>query len=266
MHLNEYRWEIERNFRDYAWMQYDFFQDHGLLDANDRHAVEVLDREKSKNGWVGIHRENYSKLMHPAVREAREKEQEPAHRADLPDQQARRAEDRAAQELILSRRDDNSETPGNARCISGVSYERRAPRSVRKRCSDRISVPGPFPHARRDTAGTAENPPQKHREPSIQCQPPQKAPRRKRRPERAARKKSAGFREKSRKKDAGCLTALASQPKPNYLLPCIGAAGCAVPSAIAGRPYLRSRRSSDWVMSREIEIEINWMAPMMRSA
>ena len=76
MHLNEYRWEIERNFRDYAWMQYDFFQDHGLLDANDRHAVEVLDREKSKNGWVGIHRENYSKLMHPAVREAREKEQE----------------------------------------------------------------------------------------------------------------------------------------------------------------------------------------------
>lgn len=76
MHLNEYRWEIERNFRDYAWMQYDFFQDHGLLDANDRHVVEVLDREKSKNGWVGIHRENYSKLMHPAVREAREKEQE----------------------------------------------------------------------------------------------------------------------------------------------------------------------------------------------
>ena len=76
MHLNEYRWEIERNFRDYAWMQYDFFQDHGLLDANDRHAVEVLDREKSNNGWVGMHRENYSKLMHPAVREAREREQE----------------------------------------------------------------------------------------------------------------------------------------------------------------------------------------------
>ncbi len=73
-------------------------------------------------------------------------------------------------------------------------------------------------------------------------------------------------RKKPQKKDAGCLTALASQPKPNYLLPCIGAAGCAVPSAIAGRPYLRSRRSSDWVMSREIEIEISWMAPMMRSA
>ena len=35
-------------------------------------------------------------------------------------------------------------------------------------------------------------------------------------------------RKKPQKKDAGCLTALASQPKPNYLLPCIGAAGCAV--------------------------------------
>lgn len=76
MYLNEYRWEIERNFRDYAWMQYDFFQDRGLLDANDRHAVEVLDREKSKNGWVGAQRDNYAKLMHPAVREAREREQE----------------------------------------------------------------------------------------------------------------------------------------------------------------------------------------------
>lgn len=76
MYLNEYRWEIERNFRDYAWMQYDFFQDRGLLDTNDRHAVEVLDREKSKNGWVGAQRDNYAKLMHPAVREAREREQE----------------------------------------------------------------------------------------------------------------------------------------------------------------------------------------------
>lgn len=76
MYLNEYRWEIERNFRDYAWMQYDFFQNRGLLDANDRHAIEVLDAEKEKNIWVNIHRENYTKLMNPNVREAREEEQE----------------------------------------------------------------------------------------------------------------------------------------------------------------------------------------------
>lgn len=74
MHLNEYRWEIERNLRDYAWIQYDFFQQKGLLDANDSHAVQTLDREKGKNIWLQIHRENYSKLMHPAVREARKQE------------------------------------------------------------------------------------------------------------------------------------------------------------------------------------------------
>lgn len=36
MHLNEYRWEIRRNFRDYAWVQYDFFQNKGcsINDAN----------------------------------------------------------------------------------------------------------------------------------------------------------------------------------------------------------------------------------------
>ena len=76
MYLNEYRWEIERNFRDYAWVQYDFMQGKGLLDANDRHAVETLDANKSQNIWLGIHRENYSKLMHSAVREAREQEQQ----------------------------------------------------------------------------------------------------------------------------------------------------------------------------------------------
>jgi len=76
MHLNEYRWEIERNFRDYAWVQYDFFQNKGLLDANDAHAVSVLDAEKGKNIWLQIHRENYAKLMLPHVREARAQQME----------------------------------------------------------------------------------------------------------------------------------------------------------------------------------------------
>ena len=76
MHLNEYRWEIERNFRDYAWVPYDFFQNKGLLDANDAHAVSVLDAEKGKNIWLQIHRENYAKLMLPHVREARAQQME----------------------------------------------------------------------------------------------------------------------------------------------------------------------------------------------
>lgn len=48
MHLNEYRWEIERTFRDYAWMQFGFFQQKGLLFANDRRAIEVMDDNVEK--------------------------------------------------------------------------------------------------------------------------------------------------------------------------------------------------------------------------
>lgn len=78
--------------------------------------------------------------------------------------------------------------------------------------------------------------------------------------------KNAGFREKSRKKGRRLPHGAGVPTKTKLLVALHRGGGCAVPSAIAGRPYLRSRRSSDWVMSREIEIEINWMAPMMRSA
>lgn len=71
MHLNEYRWEIERNFRDYAWIRYNFFQGRGMLDANDMEAVNALDSEKENDFWLQVHRENWSKMMHESVREAR---------------------------------------------------------------------------------------------------------------------------------------------------------------------------------------------------
>ncbi len=74
MFLNEYRWEIERQFRDYAWMQFGFLQPRGLLNANDRRAVEAIDRGKEKDGWVMGHRGNFSQLMHESVREARTRE------------------------------------------------------------------------------------------------------------------------------------------------------------------------------------------------
>lgn len=76
MFLNEYRWEIERQFRDYAWMQFGFLQARGLLNANDRRAVEAIDRGKEKDGWVKGHRGNYSQLMHASVREGRMREME----------------------------------------------------------------------------------------------------------------------------------------------------------------------------------------------
>jgi len=70
MHLNEERWEIERRFRDYAWVQFNFFQPKGLLDANDRKAIAAIDRHKEKDGWLRAKRDLYSKAMFPEVRQA----------------------------------------------------------------------------------------------------------------------------------------------------------------------------------------------------
>lgn len=75
MHLNEYRWEIERTFREYAWCQFGFFQ-QGLLFANDRKAIEIMDENVDKNVWLKGRRDMYSKMMLDPVREAREQEME----------------------------------------------------------------------------------------------------------------------------------------------------------------------------------------------
>ena len=71
MHLNELRWEIERSLREYAWTQFSFFQKKGLLFANDRKAIEVMDEYVDKDIWVKSHRDNYTRLMFQAVRDAR---------------------------------------------------------------------------------------------------------------------------------------------------------------------------------------------------
>lgn len=76
MHLNEYRWEIERTFREYAWCQFGFFQQKGLLFANNRKAIEVMDENVEKNIWLKGRRDLYSKMMLEAVRDARAQEME----------------------------------------------------------------------------------------------------------------------------------------------------------------------------------------------
>lgn len=74
LHLNEARWEIERIFRDYAWCQFGFFQQKGLLFANDRKAVEVMDENVDKNIWLKAKRDLYATMMHKEVRDARQQE------------------------------------------------------------------------------------------------------------------------------------------------------------------------------------------------
>lgn len=70
MYLNEERWEIERRFRDYAWVQHNFFQAKGLLNANNRKAIDVMDEHVATDGWLRAKRDLYAKAMLPEVREA----------------------------------------------------------------------------------------------------------------------------------------------------------------------------------------------------
>ena len=76
MHLNEIRWEVERKFREIAWVQWGFLQQYGLAESFDRRAVEAIDREKGNNGWVNAQRGNYSTMMYEAVRDARTEQME----------------------------------------------------------------------------------------------------------------------------------------------------------------------------------------------
>lgn len=49
---------------------YDSFLEKGLLNVNDEHAAAVFREEQKTNGWLGIRRELYDKMIHPEVREA----------------------------------------------------------------------------------------------------------------------------------------------------------------------------------------------------
>lgn len=68
MELNENRWEIERQFRDYAWLQYNFFMKHGMLDQNDEQAASTF-RAGQSDGWVAAKRGLYDKMIHKEVRD-----------------------------------------------------------------------------------------------------------------------------------------------------------------------------------------------------
>jgi len=73
MFLNEERLEIERRFREFMWVQYTLFYNKGLLFANNRESINLLDKNLS-NGWVKARRDLYTKAMSPEIRETWQKE------------------------------------------------------------------------------------------------------------------------------------------------------------------------------------------------
>lgn len=70
MELNEKRWEMEVRFRDYAWLQYDFFSDKGLLHADTRMAVDTLRKYAPGNPFLGGRVGFYEEARLPVTRTA----------------------------------------------------------------------------------------------------------------------------------------------------------------------------------------------------
>lgn len=65
--LNEERWQIERRFRDYAWMQYDFLKEKDLLGKDDFAALDTI-YANAGNGFVKGNINNYLNARYPDVR------------------------------------------------------------------------------------------------------------------------------------------------------------------------------------------------------
>lgn len=76
MELNEMRWETERQFRDYAWLQYDFFMKHGMLNKNDEAAAKMFRIGEAQNGWVKARMGLYDKMIHKECRDLMNKNME----------------------------------------------------------------------------------------------------------------------------------------------------------------------------------------------
>lgn len=74
MFLNEERWEIERRFRELAWVQFNFLKDKGLLNADNRAALDAIDSYVAHDGWLRGRRDIYTKGMSPEIRKVWEDE------------------------------------------------------------------------------------------------------------------------------------------------------------------------------------------------
>lgn len=76
MHLNEARWEIEKRFRGYAWTEFAILKPKGLLFADNQEALDSIRANLQHNIFLAGHLDNFTKAMHPEIRDAWTKEME----------------------------------------------------------------------------------------------------------------------------------------------------------------------------------------------
>lgn len=76
MQMNEERFEIERRLRNYAYVEFDLLKQKNLLYADNKAAMDTINKESKKNPFIGGNRDNYIKAQYKAVRDGWQKEQE----------------------------------------------------------------------------------------------------------------------------------------------------------------------------------------------
>ncbi len=70
LHLNEERWEIERRFRMYAFLQFNVLKPRGLLFNDNAAALDTLNRLAVNNPFIRGNLDTYNKARLAAVRQA----------------------------------------------------------------------------------------------------------------------------------------------------------------------------------------------------
>ncbi|MGI4751442.1 MAG: SGNH/GDSL hydrolase family protein [Janthinobacterium lividum] len=72
--LNEERWEIERRFRNYMYIEYDFLRDKHLLFKDNNAAMDSVNKAALKNPFIGGNKDNYTRARYKSLRDAWQKE------------------------------------------------------------------------------------------------------------------------------------------------------------------------------------------------
>jgi len=74
--LNELRWFMEREMREYYWMEYNLMRDKGLLWASNEKAVSTMLENRKTNPFVNMLKDYWLRFMYKSVRDDNEKEQQ----------------------------------------------------------------------------------------------------------------------------------------------------------------------------------------------
>lgn len=74
MALNETRWEVERRFREWAWVNYNFMMPAGHLNDNSEQGAQKFRELCKGNAWLASKKGTYDQMVRPEVREAYQQE------------------------------------------------------------------------------------------------------------------------------------------------------------------------------------------------